>query len=91
MNDVTVPVEEPVKAGQFEMAWGSDVIAHMLREFGVEHIALNPGAAATEDELIAHCQEHLVKYKVPTSVAFYDTLPKTGPAKIDKLKLKGLR
>ena len=39
----------------------------------------------------AHCAEHLVKYKVPTVVAFYDELPKTGPAKIDKLKLKGKR
>ena len=45
MNDETGAVEQPVKAGQFEMGWGSDVIAHMLREFGIEHIALNPGAS----------------------------------------------
>ena len=45
MHDHTGAVERPVKAGQFEMAWGSDVIAHMLREFGIEHIALNPGAS----------------------------------------------
>ena len=45
MNDETGAVERPVNAGQFEMGWGSDVIAHMLREFGIEHIALNPGAS----------------------------------------------
>ncbi len=45
MNDETGAVERLVKAGQFEMAWGSDVFAHMLREFGVEYIALNPGAS----------------------------------------------
>ena len=38
-------VERPVKAGQFEMAWGSDVVAQMLREFGVDYITLNPGAS----------------------------------------------
>jgi long-chain acyl-CoA synthetase len=54
-------------------------------------IALNPGAAASEEELLAHCREHLVKYKLPTVFEFHDELPKTGPAKIDKLKLKGLR
>jgi thiamine pyrophosphate-dependent acetolactate synthase large subunit-like protein len=38
-------VERPAKAGQFEMAWGSDVPAHMLREFDIPYIALNPGAS----------------------------------------------
>jgi thiamine pyrophosphate-dependent acetolactate synthase large subunit-like protein len=47
MNEATNPgrEERPVKAGQFEMAWGSDVVAQMLREFGVEYITLNPGAS----------------------------------------------
>lgn len=54
-------------------------------------VALNPGATASEEDIVAHCQEHLVKYKVPTIVAFFDQLPKTGPGKIDKLTLKGAR
>lgn len=37
--------ERPVKAGQFEMAWGSDVVAQMLRDFGIDYITLNPGAS----------------------------------------------
>ena len=54
-------------------------------------VALNPGAEVSEEELLAHCRDHLVKYKLPTVFEFHDALPKTGPAKIDKLKLKGLR
>ena len=37
--------ERPVQGGQFEMGWGSDVIAQMLRDFGIEYITLNPGAS----------------------------------------------
>ena len=37
--------ERPVQGGQFEMGWGSDVIAQMLRDFGVDYITLNPGAS----------------------------------------------
>lgn len=54
-------------------------------------IALNPGAEASEEEILAHCRENLVKYKLPTIIEFFDGLPKTGPGKIDKLKLKGVR
>ena len=52
-------------------------------------VALKPGAELSEDELLDHCRAHLVKYKVPTRLAFLDALPKTGPGKINKLALKG--
>jgi long-chain acyl-CoA synthetase len=54
-------------------------------------VALRPGAALTEAELVQWCAERLAPYKVPTSVAFLDALPKSGAAKIDKLALRGLR
>jgi long-chain acyl-CoA synthetase len=54
-------------------------------------VALKAGATLTADDLLAFCRENLVKYKVPTQVEFIDALPKTGPGKIDKLKLRGLR
>ena len=54
-------------------------------------IAFNPGAAASQEELLAYCRERLVKYKLPTVFEFHEELPKTGPGKIDKLKLKGER
>jgi acyl-CoA synthetase (AMP-forming)/AMP-acid ligase II len=41
--------------------------------------------------LLAYCKERLVGYKLPRAIEFLDALPKTGPGKIDKLKLRGLR
>jgi long-chain acyl-CoA synthetase len=54
-------------------------------------VALKPGRKLTEAELVAYCAERLAPYKVPVAIAFLDSLPKTGPAKIDKLALRGLR
>jgi len=54
-------------------------------------VALKPGAALSGEQLIAFCAERLAPYKVPVAVTFLEALPKTGPAKIDKLALKGLR
>ena len=54
-------------------------------------ISLVPGQEISEQEVIDYCAERLVKYKVPKVVEILEELPKTGPAKIDKLKLRGLR
>jgi long-chain acyl-CoA synthetase len=54
-------------------------------------VALNPGARASAEELLDHCRERLVKYKLPTVFEFHHELPRTGPGKIDKLRLKGER
>jgi long-chain acyl-CoA synthetase len=54
-------------------------------------VVLKPGKTLTEEELINYCKANLADYKVPRVVEFYDALPKTGPGKIDKLKLRGLR
>jgi len=44
--------------------------------------------ALTEEEVIAHCREHLTAYKVPKIVAFYDELPKTNVGKILRRALR---
>jgi long-chain acyl-CoA synthetase len=54
-------------------------------------VALKPNEKLTEKELLAWCAERLAPYKVPVAVSFLEALPKTGPAKIDKLALRGLR
>lgn len=54
-------------------------------------IAFLPGQTASKEEILAYCRENLVKYKVPTILEIFEALPKTGPGKIDKLRLKGLR
>ncbi|KTD17168.1 AMP-binding protein [Legionella jordanis] len=42
----------------------------------------------TEEEIIAHCREHLTAYKIPKVVEFYDELPKTNVGKILRRALK---
>jgi fatty-acyl-CoA synthase len=50
-------------------------------------IELKPGAAVTEQEIIAHCKQHLAGFKVPRAVVF-DALPKTSTGKIQKFELR---
>jgi fatty-acyl-CoA synthase len=57
-------------------------------EVGRACVVLKPGATATEEELMAHMQQHLAKYKVPKSVAFMDALPLSGMGKILKRELR---
>ncbi|WP_346622753.1 AMP-binding protein [Blastococcus montanus] len=52
-------------------------------------VSLNPGATATEDELIAHCKERMAAYKYPRSVVLVDELPKTVTGKILRRELRG--
>lgn len=60
-------------------------------EIPVAFVALKPGRTVTAEDLLAYCKERLVDYKIPRRIEFLDALPKTGPGKIDKLKLRGLR
>ncbi len=57
-------------------------------EVGRAIIALRPGFSVTEEELIAFCRERLAGYKVPKSIIFVDSLPKTGAGKVDKERLR---
>ncbi len=50
-------------------------------------IELKPGAAATAEDLIAHCKTMLAGYKVPRHVVFAE-LPKTSTGKIQKHVLR---
>jgi fatty-acyl-CoA synthase len=50
-------------------------------------IELKPGAAVTDQEVIAHCKQHLAGFKVPRAVVF-DVLPKTSTGKIQKFELR---
>jgi long-chain acyl-CoA synthetase len=51
-------------------------------------VALKPGAAASAEELIAHCQAHIASFKCPRVVAFVDALPKGPTGKILKRALR---
>jgi len=60
-------------------------------EIPVAFVVLKSGRILRAEDLLTYCREKLVDYKVPRRVEFLDALPKTGPGKIDKLKLRGLR
>ena len=51
-------------------------------------VVLAPGAAVSEQELIAHCKARVAGYKAPTSVEFRDAIPRTATGKIQKFKLR---
>jgi 3-(methylthio)propionyl---CoA ligase len=50
-------------------------------------VETKPGATTTEADLIAHCQEHLARFKAPKKVVFGE-LPKTSTGKIQKYVLR---
>jgi len=50
-------------------------------------VELKSGAAATEEEMIAHCRELLARFKAPKRVVFGE-LPKTSTGKIQKFLLR---
>ncbi|PYS42157.1 MAG: long-chain fatty acid--CoA ligase, partial [Acidobacteria bacterium] len=60
-------------------------------EIPVAFVVLKPGRTVSAEDLLAYCKQKLVDYKIPRRIEFLDALPKTGPGKIDKLKLRGLR
>jgi fatty-acyl-CoA synthase len=50
-------------------------------------VETKPDAEVTEAELIAHCQQHLARFKAPKKVVFCE-LPKTSTGKIQKFILR---
>lgn len=52
------------------------------------HVVLRAGSDASEEDLRAHCQEQLVKYKVPAVLRILEDLPRTSVGKIDKKELR---
>ncbi|MEP0764883.1 MAG: long-chain fatty acid--CoA ligase [Chloroflexota bacterium] len=57
-------------------------------EVGKACVVLKPGAAASEEELLAFLREHLAAFKVPRSVVFLDSLPVSAAGKILKRELR---
>ncbi|GHE80223.1 ATP-dependent acyl-CoA ligase [Amycolatopsis deserti] len=56
----------------------------MLDEAFKVVVALRPGHAVTEAELLEHCRTHLASFKVPSVVEFVDALPRTSVGKVRK-------
>ena len=64
-----------------------------LGERLIATVVVPAGADVSEDDIKAHCREHLAIYKVPRGVVIsHDPLPRTASGKVDRGKfLKALR
>lgn len=60
----------------------------VMGEEVVAFVVARTGVTVSEDELIAHCQGSLAKYKTPRVVRFVDALPMSGMAKILRRELR---
>jgi long-chain acyl-CoA synthetase len=52
------------------------------------YVVCREGFGITAEELVAHCQAHLAKYKTPRYVEFVSQLPKTRTGKIKKNEIR---
>jgi long-chain acyl-CoA synthetase len=53
-------------------------------------VVLRPGETLTGEEVIKYCAEKLAKYKVPKTVEFMTSLPKSGVGKILRKELRAM-
>ena len=51
-------------------------------------VVVAPGTRMTEEDVIAHCTQHLAGYKKPRKVVFVDELPRTASQKVIKYQLR---
>ena len=72
-------VAEVAVIGVPDAKWGETVKALVVA---------TPDAAVTDDELLAHCREHLAHFKCPTSIEFRTELARTATGKLQKFKLR---
>jgi long-chain acyl-CoA synthetase len=53
-------------------------------------VVLKEGTQATVEELLEHCKANLAKFKIPASIEFSESLPKSGVGKILRRALREL-
>ena len=51
-------------------------------------VAVKPGHTLTPDEIHAHCQANLARFKCPRLIEFVDALPRNATGKIHKPTLR---
>jgi len=67
-------VYDAVVVGRPSERWGSEVVAV---------VKLRPGATATESDLLAECERHLARYKLPKAFVFRDEIVRSPSGKAD--------
>jgi len=61
--------------------WGEIIVAAVV---------LKPGKKTSNKNIVDYCKNNIADFKVPKKIVFIDDLPKTGPNKISKQKLREL-
>jgi long-chain acyl-CoA synthetase len=74
-------VAEAAVVGKPDELMGEEVVAYVVKV---------PGTNVTAEELIAHCQSNLAKYKCPRRIEFLDAMPKNPIGKVQKKELRKL-
>jgi fatty-acyl-CoA synthase len=72
-------VQEVAVFGVAHPVWVEAVVAAVVPRHGV---------SLTEDDIVAHCREHLAGFKTPKHVFFVDALPKNPSGKLLKRALR---
>jgi long-chain acyl-CoA synthetase len=54
------------------------------------YVVLKPGEKMAAEEVIKYCEEKLAKYKVPKTVEFMSSLPKSGVGKVLRKELRAM-
>jgi fatty-acyl-CoA synthase len=67
-------VYDAVVAGRPSERWGSEVVAI---------VQLRPGSQATVEDLLATCEHHIARYKLPKAVRFVDRVERSPSGKAD--------
>jgi long-chain acyl-CoA synthetase len=74
-------VLEAAVVGVPDVRMGEEVCVYLVKR---------PGSDLSREDLIAHCQAHLAKYKTPRYVEFAEALPRTTLGKIQKKEIRKL-
>jgi fatty-acyl-CoA synthase len=72
-------VVEAAVIGVADATWG---------EVGAAYVVLTADGSVTEEELSAHLQARIARYKIPRSWVFLESLPHTASGKVQKSQLR---
>ncbi|PIC67269.1 ATP-dependent acyl-CoA ligase [Sporosarcina sp. P21c] len=87
-NVATIEVESALASHQAVYEAAVIGVPDDMRDEAIKaFVILNEEMYVTENELLAHCQAQLAKFKVPDSIDFLDDFPRTSVGKIQKNKL----
>ncbi|MFN0119735.1 MAG: AMP-binding enzyme [Blastocatellia bacterium] len=68
-----------MNAASLNVVYGENLVAS---------VALKPEARLTTEELLAHLEQYVTKFKLPSEIVWLDALPKGSTGKIWKRALR---